>query len=209
MKAHPVFARVWDTVVRLGGDEELENRTELLQDAHGRVLEVGAGTGLNFKLYPLDVERVVAIEPEPNMAARARQRARRADVPVQVTRGAAESLPFPDDVFDTVVACLVLCTVIDPARAVAEMRRVLRAGGEIRLYEHVRSTNPRAARWQDRAEWPWGFFGAGCHPNRDTVATMRSAGFEVDVRRLSVGPPSPVRPHVLGSARPRATQDAG
>ena len=203
MKAHPVFARVWDTLVRLGGEEEKENRVELLREAEGRVLEVGAGTGLNFALYPLDVERVVAIEPEPSMGVRARDRARRAPVPVSVLRGDAEALPFADGSFDSVVACLVLCTVMDPTRTAAEIRRVLRPGGELRLYEHVRSTSPRAARWQDVAERPWGFVGAGCHPNRDTVATLRAAGFEVDVRRVSVGPPSPVRPHVLGSARVR------
>lgn len=202
MKAHPVFARIWDTMVRLGGREEKVNRIELLREAQGRVLEIGAGTGLNFRLYPLDVERVVAVEPEPTMAARARERARRAPLPVSVLRGTAEALPFAGGSFDSVVACLVLCTVRDPARVAAEIRRVLRPGGELRLYEHVRSTDPRGARWQDLAERPWGFVGAGCHPNRDTVATLRAARFEVDVRRLPVGPPSPVRPHVLGSARP-------
>jgi ubiquinone/menaquinone biosynthesis C-methylase UbiE len=202
VKEHPVFARIWDTMVRLGGREEKENRIELLREAHGRVLEIGAGTGLNFRLYPLDVERVVAVEPEPTMASRALQRARSADVPVSVVRAAAEALPFPDGTFDTIVSCLVLCTVKDPRGAVSELRRVLRPGGEVRVYEHVRSSDQRGARWQDLAERPWGFVGAGCHPNRDTVATLRAAGFEVDVRRLPVGPPSPVRPHVLGSARP-------
>jgi ubiquinone/menaquinone biosynthesis C-methylase UbiE len=202
VKEHPVFARIWDTMVRLGGREELRNRSELLKDAHGRVLEVGAGTGLNFRLYPLDVEQVVAVEPEPTMASRAKRRARSADVPVRVVRAAAEALPFPDGTFDTIISCLVLCTVRDPRRAAVELQRVLRPGGEVRVYEHVRSSDPRAARWQDLAERPWGFVGAGCHPNRDTVAILRSAGFEVDTRRLPVGPPSPVRPHVLGSARP-------
>jgi ubiquinone/menaquinone biosynthesis C-methylase UbiE len=202
VKEHPVFARIWDTMVRLGGREEQGNRTELLKEAHGRVLEIGAGTGLNFSLYPLEVEGVVAVEPEPNMAARASERARSADVPVRVVRSAAEALPFPDGSFDTVVSCLVLCSVRDPGQVAAEVRRVLRPGGELRVYEHVRSSSPSAGRWQDLTARPWGFFGAGCHPNRETVAILRSAGFEVDVRRLPVGPPSPVRPHVLGSARP-------
>jgi ubiquinone/menaquinone biosynthesis C-methylase UbiE len=203
VKEHPVFARIWDTIVRLGGRKELRNRTELLDGTRGRVLEIGAGTGLNFRLYPKDVEQVVAVEPEPSMAVRAAGRARRADVPVHVLRGGAEDLPFPDGAFDTAVVCLVMCTVADAEAAAKELRRVLRPRGELRVYEHVRSASHKAARLQDFSERPWGLLGAGCHPNRDTVATLRSAGFEVDVRHLPVGPPSPVRPHVLGSARPR------
>ncbi|HEV3475012.1 MAG TPA: class I SAM-dependent methyltransferase, partial [Actinomycetota bacterium] len=196
------FARAWDTIVRLGGREELRNRTELLSGTRGRVLEVGAGSGLNFRLYPPEVEQVVAVEPEPTMASRAAERARRADVPVKMVRATAEALPFRDETFDTVVLCLVFCSVDDPVRAASQVRRVLRPGGELRVYEHVRSASPRAARWQDRFERPWGVVGGGCHPNRDTVATLRASGFEVDVRRLPVGPPSPARPHVLGTARP-------
>lgn len=203
MKGHPVFARAWDTVVRLGGRPELEHRRELVAGARGAVLEVGAGTGLNLRLYPPGVT-VVALEPEPTMARRALARAGAADAARgHVVRGSAEALPFREGTFDTVVACLVLCTVDDPAGAVSEVRRVLRPDGALLLYEHVRSSDPRGARWQDRIAPLWRRLGAGCRPNRDTVAILRAGGFEIDVRPVSFGPPVPVRPHVLGVARPR------
>ena len=202
MKDHPIFARVWDRIVRLGGQPELRNREELIAGARGRVLEVGAGTGLNFRLYDEGMD-VVAIEPEPNMAARARERAVKAPARLALLRASAEELPFADGSFDTVILSLVFCTIADPRRAAAELARVLAPGGEVRLYEHVRSPRPAGARWQDRFTPVWRFFGGGCNPNRDTVSTLRSAGFEVEVRSFDLGPPSPARPHVLGVARPR------
>lgn len=201
MNAHPIFARVWDHVVRLGGRTERENRRELVRGLGGRVLEIGAGTGLNLSLYDGHV-RVVAVEPEPTMVRTAAGRARRARASTAVLRGVAERLPFPEETFDAVVACYVLCSVADPSRALAELRRVLRPGGEIRVYEHVRSTGPWAARMQDLITPVWHRCGCNCHPNRDTVAALRDAGFEVEVRPASYGPPTPVRPHVLGVARP-------
>jgi ubiquinone/menaquinone biosynthesis C-methylase UbiE len=201
MKAHPVFARVWDRIVRLGGQEERRNREELIGGAQGRVLEIGAGTGLNFKMYGPPTS-VFAIEPEPNMALRAGVRAREAGVPVRLSRASGERLPFRDGVFDTVVFCYVLCTIPDAALAAAEARRVLKPGGRALLYEHVRSPKRFGARLQDRLLPVWRFFGAGCHPNRDTVSMLESVGFEVEVRRFNLGPPSPVRPHIFGVGRP-------
>lgn len=202
MKAHPVFARAWDTVVRLGGRPEREHRRELVGGVRGRVLEFGAGTGLNFELYP-EGARVVAIEPEPTMARRASRRARDARASVWVLRASAEALPFKEGVFDVAVACYVLCTIPDPRRALGEVRRVLAPSGQLRFYEHIRSSHPRWARWQDRLTPAWRFIGAGCHPNRETLSTIRGAGFEVDqARRFSLGPPSPVRSHLQGTARP-------
>jgi SAM-dependent methyltransferase len=116
-------------------------------------------------------------------------------------RGVAESLPFPDDSFDTVVASMVLCSVTSPGRAAEEMGRVLRPGGELRFLEHVRSTNRAWAGVQDAITPVWSVFSGGCHPNRDTPATIRSAGFQVRVRRFPFGPPTPARPHTLGVAR--------
>ena len=167
----------------------------------GRVLEIGAGTGLNLALYEPG-PRVVAVEPEPTMARTAAFRARRARTRASVLRGVAEELPFRDGSFDAVVACYVLCSVADPSRAIAELRRVLVPGGEIRVYEHVRSTEPWAAWMQDVVTPLWHRCGCNCHPNRDTVGALRDAGFEVEVRPASYGPPTPVRPHVLGVARP-------
>jgi ubiquinone/menaquinone biosynthesis C-methylase UbiE len=156
-------ARVWDTVVRVGGRPEREHRRELVGGVRGRVLEFGAGTGLNFELYPQEA-RVLAIEPEPTMARRAWRRARDARASVCVLRASAEALPFKEGVFDVAVACYVLCTIPDPRRALGEVRRVLAANGQLRFYEHVRSAHPRWARWQDRLTPAWRFIGAGCHP---------------------------------------------
>jgi ubiquinone/menaquinone biosynthesis C-methylase UbiE len=203
MKSHPVFARAWDVLMRVAPLQEKQNRRELVAPATGAVLEVGAGTGVNFELYE-GARRVVALEPEPTMARRARRRAAEAEVPVGVLRGVAEALPFRDAVFDTVIACNVLCSVADPAGAATELRRVLRPRGTVRFYEHVRSLSPAAGRLQDAVQPVWSAIAAGCHPNRDPVATLGQAGFVVRYRRLSVGPVSPVRPHVLGSAGVRA-----
>jgi ubiquinone/menaquinone biosynthesis C-methylase UbiE len=200
VKSHPVFARAWDTVVRLGGAPERRHRDELTRGLAGRVLEVGAGTGLNLSTYGR-AARVVALEPEPTMARRASSRGREAAAHVGVVRGVAEALPFPDATFDAVVACYVLCSVADPGAAIAQIRRVLRPGAPLRVYEHVRSSDPRWARVQDLITPVWHRFGCNCHPNRDTVAFLEAAGFEVSVRLFSFGPPAPVRPHILGEAR--------
>ena len=202
MKAHPIFARVWDHVVRLGGRTEMEHREELLRGLRGTVLEVGAGTGLNLALYGRGV-RVIVVEPEPTMARTAFGRASRARARASALRGVAEHLPFREGVFDAVVACYVLCSVADPERALAEVRRVLRPGGEVRVYEHVRSKGSNAALAQDLITPLWHRVACNCHPNRDAVGALRAAGFEVVVRPASYGPPTPVRPHVLGVARPR------
>jgi SAM-dependent methyltransferase len=179
-----------------------ERRRDLLATATGRVLEIGAGTGLNFRHYPPAVDRVDAIEPDPHMLRRARAAAAAASVSVEVVRAPAEALRFDDGVFDTAVSTLVLCSVRDPVGALAEIRRVLRPGGGLLFFEHVRSTDPRHARWQDRLERPWGWIAGGCHPNRDTVENMERAGFRMEMlRRFPYGPPSPARPHVSGVAR--------
>lgn len=152
---------------------------------------------------------VVAAEPDPGMRSRAQQAARAASAPIEVVAARAEQLPFADARFDTVLASCVLCTVADPDAALAEMARVLRPGGRLRLYEHVRATDRRQARWQDRLERPWGWVGRGCHPNRDTVAAIARAGLDVvelDDFDFDVMP-ALVRPHVLGVAeRPRDTE---
>ena len=200
MKEHPVFARFYDWLNRAAKELEEEHRRELLSGLRGRVLELGSGPGPNFERYRGDVE-VVAMEPEPNMMALAVPRAAEAAVPVRLVRAPGERLPFRDAAFDAVIVSLVLCSVRRPDVVAREIRRVLRPGGELRIFEHVRSENPAHARWQDRIEPIWGMFSAGCHPNRDTAATLRSAGFELEVRRIPVGPPTPARPHILGVAR--------
>jgi ubiquinone/menaquinone biosynthesis C-methylase UbiE len=181
-------------------------RAEVLSRASGRTLEIGGGTGLNLARYPSEVESLTVTEPDPHMARRAREKvaAEPPTFPVEVAEAGAERLPFGDDSFDTVVSTLVFCTVDDPEAAAAEVRRVLAPHGRMLLLEHVRDPDEgRLARWQDRLERPWGWVAAGCHPNRDTAATLRRAGFELElVPDQLPKAPALVRPMVRGSASP-------
>lgn len=181
----------------------------VLEPARGRVLEVGAGTGWSFRHYPDAVSEIVALEPDEGMLARAKTRSAAESGPrVSFVRASAEELPFEDASFDTAVAMVVLCTVPNPARALEELRRVLKPGGQLLFVEHVRSDDPRRARWQQRLDRPWGIVAKGCHPNRDTLATIEAAGFEVEVTErgdLPMAPPI-VKPFVLGRARLRASE---
>jgi len=203
-RGHPVFAWCYDRMSR--SDERAgmaEHRRDLLADAAGRVVEIGAGTGLNFRHYPAAVQEVAAVEPDPHMLRRAvaAAEAEGQAVPVDMRRARAEELPYADGEFDVAVSTLVLCSVSNPDRALGELHRVLKPGGRLLFFEHVRSTDPSAARWQDRLDRPWGWVAGGCHPNRDTVANIERAGFEVTLlRRFPWGPPSPGRPHVRGAA---------
>jgi ubiquinone/menaquinone biosynthesis C-methylase UbiE len=184
-KGHRWFAALYDGMSRSEEKGFLgEMRRKLLADVSGDVLEIGAGTGANFEHYAATA-RVVALEPDPFMLKRAEKKLAelgRANITMQ--RGPAESLPFPDASFDTIISTLVLCTVADPARALEEMRRVLRPGGRVLFIEHVRADGP-GGRVQDAIRPLWGWFGAGCHPNRRTEATLRDAGWDVviDERR--------------------------
>jgi ubiquinone/menaquinone biosynthesis C-methylase UbiE len=199
---HPLFARCYARVGHLMDAEIGDHRRRLLAGLAGQVLEVGAGNGLNFPHYPATVTEVLAIEPEPYLRRLAQAAVSQALVPIRVVDGTAEALPAPDATFDAVVASLVLCTVADLDRSLAEVRRVLRPSGRLRFYEHVRATDPRLARWQDRLERPWGWLVGGCHPNRDTVAAITAAGLrlvQLDRFDLPAMPPL-ARPHVLGVA---------
>jgi ubiquinone/menaquinone biosynthesis C-methylase UbiE len=177
-------------------------RRQLLARARGRVVELGAGTGLNLRHYPDDVEELILVEPEASMR---RKLARRAGREVQIVDAVAERLPFDDHSVDTVVSTLVLCTVDDPQRALQEIARVLRPDGELLFAEHVRADSPRLARWQDRLSKPWQRFACGCRCNRATVELLRACGFELDVEpaRWRAMPPI-VRPLAIGRARPPA-----
>jgi ubiquinone/menaquinone biosynthesis C-methylase UbiE len=200
-EGHPVFAALYDPI---GASMERrwmgDRRRRLLAGARGAVLEIGGGTGANLANYR-DVERVVVAEPDPFMRRRLEQKLADARVPVEVSVAGAEALPFPDGSFDTVVSTLVLCTVPDQEAALDEVRRVLRPGGKLLFIEHVGAVGSRA-RWQDRIEPLWRRLFGGCHPNRDTVAAIEEAGFEIDTIE-SFHPPiafSGLTPHVQGSA---------
>jgi ubiquinone/menaquinone biosynthesis C-methylase UbiE len=200
---HPVFARFYARVGHLMEAEVAEHRRKLLAGLAGRILEVGAGTGLNFPHYPATVTEVVAVEPEPYLRRLALTAARQTPAPIRVVDGAAEALPAPDIAFDTVITSLVLYSVVDLVRALAEIRRVLRPGGALRFYEHVRADAPHLARWQDRLERPWAWLAGGCHPNRETAAAITTAGLHmVELDRFDLqAMPALVRPHVLGVAQ--------
>ena len=204
--SHPLFARFYRWAApRMEAGGFGEHRAALLDGLAGEVIEVGAGTGLNFPRYPRAVSRVLAVEPEPHLRAAAETEARRAPVPVEVVDGWADELPVGDATFDAAVTSLVLCSVPDQARALAEVRRVLRPGGELRFLEHVLADSTALARTQrvlDATLWPR--LGAGCHLGRDTVAAIEGAGFAVarlDRFRFPDGRvPLPPSPHVLGVA---------
>lgn len=184
--SHPLFARLY---ARLGTKAEekgqAEHRAELLSGLSGRVIEVGAGHGLNFPHYPDSVTEVLAVEPESHLRQLALQAAGKATVPIRVLDGTADRLPAGDEEFDAAVACLVLCSVPDQGRALAEFRRVLRPTGELRFYEHVVADTPglaRAQRMGDRSGL-WPLVAGGCHASRDTARAIEAAGFEIEQMR--------------------------
>jgi ubiquinone/menaquinone biosynthesis C-methylase UbiE len=161
-------------------------RTGLLREAHGLVLEVGSGTGINFPLYR-GAALVVALEPDPYMRARSAARAVRAAVPVALVGGSAEALPFPDACFDTAVATLVFCTIAQPGVAAREIRRVLKPGGKLLLFEHVKLHRPVLGKLQDLATPVWKHVAGGCHLNRDTLALLEQHGYELTERASCYG----------------------
>jgi ubiquinone/menaquinone biosynthesis C-methylase UbiE len=151
-------------------------RADLIPLARGRVLEVGIGTAGNLPFYS-NAESITGIDPDPHMLRRARRRARRLAIPVELRQEGAEHLPFDDDTFDSVVATWVLCTIPDPERALAEMRRVLKPGGLLVYAEHTRSRFSLAARLQRLLTPVWKHVAGGCHLDRDAIAMIRRAGF--------------------------------
>jgi ubiquinone/menaquinone biosynthesis C-methylase UbiE len=203
---HPLFARLYERLApKMEKEGAADHRRELLAGLRGRIVEVGAGTGINFAHYPEGVTEVVAVEPESYLRARAMEAARGAALSITVVDGLANSLPAEDSSFDAAVTSLVLCSVPDQAAALAEIRRVLRPGGELRFYEHVLAESPRLARLQRGMSRVWPLFAGGCHPDRETGKAIEAAGFAIeDLRRFPFRPSivqTPVAPHILGRAR--------
>jgi ubiquinone/menaquinone biosynthesis C-methylase UbiE len=201
------FARMYlrnsTTAERRGGTE---HRQRLLAGPAGHVVEVGAGHGLNFPHYPPEVTEVIAIEPEPTLRTAAEQAAAAATVPVRVLPGVADALPLEDATIDAAVASLVLCSVPDQHRALAEIHRVLRPDGELRFYEHViPNCQPKRTLLQiadHSGLWPR--IAGGCHPARDTQAAIGRAGFEIQSSERIMFAATrfePTIPYVIGIAR--------
>lgn len=203
-RRHTVFARLYPRLSQAIEPQTSPYRGELLAGLTGRVIEVGAGHGLNFAHYPPTVTEVIAVEPEPHLRALAEDAARDAPMPIQVVDGTAEALPATDASMDAAVASLVLCSVPDQAAALAELHRVLHPGGELRFLEHVRAETQGLARAQRLVDVVWPLLFGGCHTSRDTPAAIQAAGFRLaDTRRFHIPDPgrgSPASPHVLGTA---------
>jgi ubiquinone/menaquinone biosynthesis C-methylase UbiE len=203
---YPTFARLWEHVIApistwRGADE---HRRELLDGLSGRVIEVGCGQGTTFPHYPPYVERVVAVEPEDYLRHRAKRAAVEAPIPVSVLDRKAEDLPGEDGAFDAGVVSLVLCSVPDQGRALGELFRVIKPGGELRFYEHVISRRAPYAyiqRFEEATFWPRLL--GGCHPARDTSAAIARAGFVMERCERFAFSPVPLfpMPHILGMAR--------
>ena len=186
---------------------ELAHRRELLEGLEGRVLEIGAGDGANFALYPTSVTELIAIEPERHLRSFAELAARDAAVPVRVLPGFADDIALQDGSVDAAVASLVLCTVPDQLAALHELRRVLRPRGELRFYEHVHSDRQPLRTLLEVAERSgiWPRVAGGCHPTRQTARAIEDAGFGIERCRTFAFSPSglaPAVPHLLGVARP-------
>lgn len=203
---HPIFARVY---ARISASAEAkgaaDHRREMLAGLAGRVVEVGAGNGLNFAHYPVAVTEVVAVEPEPHLRNLAKAVAANVTVPITVVDGTADALPVEDGSCDAAVCSLVLCSVRDQQAALAEVRRVLKSGGELRFYEHVLADTPGLARVQRIVDVVHPYVSGGCHVTRDTEGAIRDAGFEITTIRRFHFAPEPLTkqaaPKILGTAR--------
>jgi SAM-dependent methyltransferase len=201
---NPFFARIWPTIAAHETEQIRALRRENLAGLSGRVLEVGAGIGTNFRLYPDSVAQLVAVEPERRLAARARDAAAEARIAVEVSDAAVEDFAAGEP-FDAVVCSLVLCSVADPDSVLRQLFSLLRPGGELRYLEHVASGGIRGRfqRLVDATIWPK--LSGNCHTHRNTGESIRAAGFEVDNARieqtLPAWAPLPVSEFLLGRAR--------
>ena len=201
---HPRFARAYARAVEgMNRRGATEHRRRMLAGLNGSVVELGAGAGSSFSLYPPTVTRVLALEPDDYLRGLALQEARTVPTPVTVIPGVAERIPAETGSVDAVVVSLVLCSVQDQGTVLAEIRRVLKPGGTLAYYEHVRSERPLVAAVEDLLTPVWRRAAGGCHPNRDTLGAIRAAGFAIqDNERFGFAPSALTPPvaHILGRA---------
>jgi len=200
---HRWFAAMYDLVTRGSERSVLQHLRPLVAGgAAGQVLEIGVGTGANFPYY-MEAAKIVATDPNPFMLQRAKKRARDVGLAVEFHQCPAEALPFANASFDTVISTLVLCSVSDQALTLAEIKRVLKPSGAFRFIEHVRADRSFTGQVQDFLTPVWRWFGAGCHLNRQTAASIKGAGFEIvelQQRRLVL------MPVIVGAARSMSPQ---
>jgi ubiquinone/menaquinone biosynthesis C-methylase UbiE len=197
-----LFAAMYDTVGK--GSEEAgmrEERRQLLAAAQGATIELGAGTGLNLEHYPEAVARLVLTEPDRHMRVRLCRRVEALSATAEVIDASAAQLPFADATFDTAVVTLVLCSVPDQRAALEEVARVLKPNGRLLFLEHVRSDDPKVAKWQDRLRPICNL--VGCNPNRETLAAIEGSALAIESVRHAEVPKAPEfeRPMIVGTAR--------
>ncbi|KAA0108688.1 class I SAM-dependent methyltransferase [Mycolicibacterium sp. P1-5] len=197
-----VMALVYDPFVWMGELIGMRRRRhDLVADARGRVVEIGAGTGLNVGHYPDSVDELVLTEPEPGMRRKLARRLGRAGRTARIVDASALQLPFADSSVDTVISTLVLCTVPDPEGALREIARVLRPDGQLLFIEHIRATSRVLAAYQDLMLRPWRGFAGGCVCNRPTLELMHACGFTVRAdTAVWHGMPAIVHPLAIGRA---------
>jgi ubiquinone/menaquinone biosynthesis C-methylase UbiE len=176
-------------------------RRDAASDATGRLLMIGVGPGTDLMFLPPAVTAVAVVEPVAAFRRMASAVARRRGIEADIVNGVAESIPFPDNSFDSIHAALVLCSVDDVGAALGEIRRVLAPGGRLIVLEHVRGDGAMG-RFQDLIAKPWSWLASGCHPNRRTIDAIAAAGFDTaglrSIRRTLV--PPPCTPHLQGFA---------
>lgn len=201
-------------IEQIDGPEIQELRARCVAAARGDVLEIGLGTGKTVSHYGSSVRTLTAIEPNCGMRRRLDARLATAPLPVRLVQASGESLPFQDAQFDSVVVSLVLCSVQQPERVLAEIWRVLRPGGRFCYFEHVASDNPKHRRWQDRLNWLQRWIGCGCNLNRETESAICAAGFQIEDNERRVSKDMPIQPEwfplVRGvGVRPETATNAG
>jgi len=200
-----LFAALYDTIGK--GSEEAgmrDERRRLIAEAQGATIEIGAGTGLNLQHYPDAVTRLVLVEPDRHMRARLERRVHELSPTAEIVDATADRLPFRDATFDTAVVTFVLCSVPEQQSALSEIARVLKPDSRLLFLEHVRSEDPKVAKWQDRVRPVYNLF--DCNPNRATLAAIAASPFEVESVRQGEVPKAPKveRPMIVGVARRKA-----